>query len=207
MEYEGKILEILEKYIRKDDICVDVGANLGIYTKFFLNELKGTGTVYSIELFPQTFKELSVEISHWPNLRMFNCAASDKDGMVKYYRGSDSSTNNIIGHDMNFSKNKEAGEIQSMKLDTILADEPHIRMIKIDVEGAEIQVLKGMSETFGKTDFIFLECHLDKDWPDLARILIEENDFEVFVIGTENSVSAQDPRPYHAFCKRKGVEI
>jgi FkbM family methyltransferase len=207
MASESEIFEILAKYINKEDVCVDIGANVGVYTKFFLRELKGTGMVYSVELFPKTFNELANEVLHWPNLKMVNCAISDVDGEVKYYLGSDNSTNNIIGHDMNFRENKEIGYIKSMRMDTLLEEEKHIRLIKIDVEGAEIQVLKGMTETFKKTDLIFLECHLDKDWPELAEMLMNQNDFEVFIIGSDKMVSIDDPRPYHALCKRKGVDI
>ena len=207
MTSESEIFEILAKHIGKEDVCVDIGANVGVYTKLFLRELKGTGKVYSVELVPQTFNTLADELNHWPNLKMENCAISDIDGEIKYYAGKDSCTNNIIGHDMDFKKSNEIGQIKSMTLDTLLKEEEHVRLVKIDVEGAEIQVLKGMSETFKKTDFIFLECHLDKDWPELAKILIEENDFEVFIMGTEELVSINDPRPYHAFCKRKGVTI
>ena len=207
MTSESEIFEILAKYIGKEDVCVDIGANVGIYTKLFLKELKGTGTVYSVELVPQTFNILVNDFGHWPNLKIVNCAISDIDGEIKYYAGRDSCTNNIIGHDMEFTKNNEIGQIKSMTMDTLLKEEKHIRLIKIDVEGAETQVLRGMTETFKKTDLIFLECHLDKDWPELAKILIEENDFEVFRMGSDELVSINDRRPYHAFCKRKGVTV
>ena len=200
---EWDITEILSKYIQKNDVCVDVGANEGYYTKFLTKELDGTGKVYSIELFPETFRTLVSELGDQPNLEIINCAASDSDGFVKYYRGRDSSTNNIIGHDMDYNKNEEAGEIRSMKLDTILQSEPRIKFIKIDVEGSENMVLRGMGETLKKTDIIFLECHLDEHWKETANILLVENDFEIFRLEDMKPLSIEDPRAYNVLCKKK----
>lgn len=200
---EHHVINLLSPYLEKNQIYVDIGANIGVYTEFFLKELKGTGKVYSIELFPQTCELLSSKYGHWQNLQIINCAANDFDGTVPFYYGVDDSTHNIIGHDCEFKKNQLAGEIKSMKIDTLLSQEDHIRLIKIDVEGAEISVLKGMKETLLKTDFIFLECHLDKDWPEVAQILTEENKFEIFEITTGTQMTKNDKRPYLSICKNK----
>lgn len=200
---ERHIFELLKPYIEKNKVCVDVGANVGAYTEFFLEQLNDTGKVYSIELVPETYQLLSSKYGHQRNIQIINCAASDVDGTVQFYYGVDNTTHNIIGHDCDFNKNELAGEIKSLKIDTILSGENQIRLIKIDVEGSEISVLKGMKETLQKTDFIFLECHLDKDWPEVAEILTEDNDFEIFEITTNTKMTKKDQRPYLSICKNK----
>lgn len=200
---DKKAFEILKTHIKKNDVCIDIGANTGIYTDFLLRELKGTGKVYSIELFPETYEILISKFNHWPNIELINCAANNFDGMANYFYGRDSCTHNIIGHDMDYNENSLVGQIKSMKIDTIVENENQINFIKLDVEGAEISVLRGMEKTLPKTDLILLECHLDKDWPEVAQILMIENDFELYDLISGEQIKLEDKRPYLSICKNK----
>jgi FkbM family methyltransferase len=129
---------------------------------FFLKTIGNTGKIYSIELHPQTANILTNRFNNYDNVFVFNNAICDKNEMIDYYAGVDSFTNNIIGHDMNYKKNVKIGEISGTTLDNLLRNENHIRLIKIDVEGSELSVLKGMKKTIKKTDYVLLECHLDE---------------------------------------------
>lgn len=191
--------------VQKGDVCVDVGANKGFFSEAFLKKLNGTGKVYSIELMDFACEKFANKFGHWPNVRVINCAVSEEDGICKYYFGVDDSTNNIIGHTMGFDKCKEGGEIASRKLDTILSEEKNVKLIKIDVEGAENMVLKGMTETFKKTEYVFIECHLDKDWEETLEIMITRNNFEVYDASNLEKISIGFSRRYHILCKNPTI--
>jgi FkbM family methyltransferase len=193
----------LKPLIEKGDVLVDVGANQGIYTDFFESIINQDGKIYTIELEPQTFKKLIEKYSNRKNIILENKAISDSCGIVDYYLGVDSFTNNIIGHDMNFKINKKGGKIESVTLDELLENEEHIKLIKIDVEGAEKLVLRGMEKTIPKTDYIFVECHLNEDWDEISDILFDKYDLYCTNVKGDSIVSRESGRIYQCLCRKK----
>jgi len=114
--------KLLSDVIQHGDTVVDVGANLGIYTDFFKKSLNNTGKIYSIELHPDTYNQLKNRFNQ-ENITVLNNAISNVDETIPFYKGSDSCTNNIIGHDCYFQSNPKIGEIQSIRLDTLFKNE------------------------------------------------------------------------------------
>lgn len=56
--YEEFCTEVVKKHIKKGDVCLDVGANIGWYSTLFQRIVGATGAVHSFEPVPQTFAEL-----------------------------------------------------------------------------------------------------------------------------------------------------
>jgi len=200
---DRKNLEKISDLIEIGDILVDVGANVGDYTDFFKNKLNNSGKIYSIELAPETFIELKKKFDSYENIILINKAVSDTNGEIIFYRGKDSFTNNIIGHDMEYRPYTEAGKIESVRLDSLLVNELFIKLIKIDVEGAENLVLKGLEGIIEKIKYILLECHLDKDWPEIREIILNNYDLECYNVLNNIKITHESSRPYQCLCKQK----
>ncbi len=141
-EPEYSMLDIL---LSPGDWVIDVGANIGHYTKK-LSELVGpSGRVIALEPVPDTFSLLSANVSLFPytNISLFNAAASDKlaivgvsvpifpSGLSNYYEAHISSASNSML------------SVLTITLDSLCVDHP-IRLVKIDAEGHEDFVLRGM---------------------------------------------------------------
>jgi|TARA_R110000824_G_scaffold4975_1_gene23309 FkbM family methyltransferase len=188
-----------------DDVVVDVGANLGEYTEYFSSCLKGSGTIYSIELHPNTYQSLLSRFSTKPNIKIFNNAVSDTNGEITYYLGIDSFQHNIIGHDMGYKDRPVGGTVEAITLDSLLANEDKVRLIKIDVEGAELSVLKGMSSTINKTDYILVENHLDEDWEEIRSLLLDTYNLSCMNLMTMEEMTEDTPRVYQCLCKSKSI--
>lgn len=142
-EPEDKILESL---ICEGDFVFDVGANIGHYTKRFSDLVGTTGRVIAIEPIPTTFSLLSANTSlfRFSNVTLLNVAASSAtevigftipflpQGLKNYYMA------NI---------DREHGELKvlCMPVDS-LSLEQKVSLVKIDVEGHELEAIKGMQE-------------------------------------------------------------
>jgi FkbM family methyltransferase len=198
-----KNFQILSEIIKEGDVLVDVGANYGDYTEFFKSKLNGTGTIYSVELHPETYQQLESKFKNNQNIKTFNYAICDIDGEIEYFKGRDAWTNNIIGHDMSFTKNQSLGMIQGITLDTLLKYEKKINLIKIDVEGAEKLVLKGMKNIINNVDNLLIECHLDKDWVEIKDTLIVDLNLLCTDINSGEEVTNNSNRVYQCLCKKK----
>jgi FkbM family methyltransferase len=192
----------IKNLINQNDVLVDVGACLGDYTNFFSDIIGDTGKIYTIELHPTTAETLRNRFLNKSNILIINNAVSDKKEMVSYYAGHDSHTNNIMGHDMEFRPYNKIGDVESTTLDDILVNEEKIKMIKIDVEGAEKLVLKGMDETIKKVEYLLVECHLNEDWGEIRDVLLNKFKLSCKNNITDSEITIESPRPYQCFCKK-----
>ncbi len=142
-------LDFLGHLLKKGDAAVDVGANIGVYTKCLSEAVGSLGHVFSIEPIPSTFDLLSFNIQKLDlsNVTLFKCAISDFDGEVKmsipvYSTGGDNFYEAGI---LNKSfDNKKIVKVKSLSLDSLLKDfNLKVSFIKIDVEGHELKVING----------------------------------------------------------------
>lgn len=197
-----KTIQYVSNLIEPNDVLVDVGANNGEYTDFFNGRTNGKGKIYCIELLPETYNSLVNKFKNDSNIIVLNHAICDKNEMIPYYGGVNSQTNNIIGHDMNFNPNGKLGEISGLRLDTLLETEEQIKLIKIDVEGAELSVLKGLEGIINKVDNLLIECHLDKDWSEINDLLLKTYKLSCTNVLTNTEITTDSPRAYQCFCKK-----
>lgn len=146
----------------------DVGAHKGIVTNHFIELAGPTGFVYSFELNPYNYSLLMAFRSN--NCIIENLAISDSSGVVDFYGRHDEANVNIIGHDTSFIKMEKKGEIKSISLDEYFKDKK-VDYLKIDVEGAELKVLKGGINTIRNCKYVIVECHFDEDWEEIFNFL------------------------------------
>ncbi len=138
---------LLEKLVNPGDWVVDVGANVGHYTKR-LSDLVGTrGRVIALEPVPTTFALLSANaqlFSH-SNVTLINAAASNKLDVVGM---SIPSSPNGLSNYYQASLDPVAESpfsVLTISIDSLLSDKT-VALIKIDVEGHEALALAGMQQ-------------------------------------------------------------
>lgn len=137
--------EILHTLVSTGDWVIDIGGNVGHYTKK-LSELTGaTGRVIVFEPVPETFTLLAANVQNLlvSNVTLINAAASDKTELV----GMNIPTFNT-GLRNFYQAHISSTSTDSLQVLTISVDslelEHTISLVKIDAEGHELSVLKGM---------------------------------------------------------------
>jgi FkbM family methyltransferase len=142
-------LKHLIGYLRLDDgVFIDVGANLGKYTIAVARELGNKGVVVAIEPNPDVYERLllNIKLNRLTNVIPLNVAADSQNRKVHLF------VNSIYhGSSSLLAKEKELPfiEVTAKRLDDIISElgiYSGIRLVKIDVEGWEAEVLKGMRE-------------------------------------------------------------
>lgn len=150
LEKEPEI-KVVQYLVRPGDFAIDIGANIGIYSKV-LSELVGPGgRVYSIEPFPPTFEILYYNLRklHLENVVLLNVAISDSNALVTMglpYDSSGAETHyraSIMKDNTDQSKTKITN-VQATTIDSsFLRDAKKISFIKCDVEGHELACING----------------------------------------------------------------
>jgi FkbM family methyltransferase len=142
------------KNINDGDIVVDLGGNIGIFNRWAYSQ--GAAKVISFEPDKRYFKLLSLNSD--PKSILFNAAISDKMGEINIYESKHLGGSSLI----EFSNYINKYKIRTYTLDYLfeinLID--HIDFLKIDIEGSEINALKGINnENLKKVKTIVMEYH------------------------------------------------
>ncbi len=140
----------MEKYLsdKINPIILDVGANIGNYTKDILNS-NSTAFVFAFEPHPSTYKKLTANIIS-NNFKAFNVGVGDKNGNLELY---DDDTNDGSAHASLYKDvikdlhkgNPISHTVEIIKLDEFLHNHNinTIDLLKIDTEGNEYKVMLG----------------------------------------------------------------
>jgi FkbM family methyltransferase len=144
--FEAGILSVFRGFLAEGDVFLDVGANIGFLSLVAARFVGGSGTVYAVEPHPETYKILqeNIHINRIKNVCPMNIALGAEISEARIYdnpKRSRGAASLIRPSDAT----EQSGKPCRVTTIDILLEEgmcpPHL--IKIDVEGFELEVLKG----------------------------------------------------------------
>lgn len=158
-KYDFQTTELIRRHLKPNSNCIDIGANLG----HILMEIVAAapkGKHFAFEPIPDLYKSLKKKFSK--NTTVYNFALSSKRGSTtfNYYPGRPAVSgflerNKLIGQEPTLLS------VQMEVLDEIIPPNIKIDLVKIDVEGAEYQVLLGAKNLLQKNKpLVLFECGL-----------------------------------------------
>jgi len=159
--YLGSMYELIKVNLPGDSICVDAGAHYGFWSLKMSSRCK---LIIALEPVPGNFVVLynSIIASNAKNILPFMLAAGEARGVgtIVKLRGA---TDDMYTMQERLGEIQEKYVVRVIDLDTLLdkLSLQRINLIKIDVEGFEEHVLKGLMKRIAKgfIDFIILEVH------------------------------------------------
>lgn len=135
--------ELVKKEIKNGDTVLDVGANIGYYTLIFARLVGKSGRVFAFEPDPDNFALLkkNVELNGYNNVTLVQKAVADKNGILNLYKSGRRGDHRIYNsHDRRAFVN-----VGVVKIDDFLDFyKKPVNFIKMDIQGAEGLVLRGM---------------------------------------------------------------
>ena len=170
---EQNELDAFFSLIKKGNKVLEVGTHIGYFTQVFEEIVGEEGQVIAIEPTPESIFYLKKNIS--PKTKIICKAASDFSGEGIFYTTNFGGFTNSLDGDFTKSRNKEhkqfqhiSSEVKSIKVGVDTVDnickknnfQPNF--LKIDVEGAELKVLKGAQNTLTKVDALMVEICSNK---------------------------------------------
>lgn len=152
--YEKDETEFLKQILHKGDIFVDVGSNFGYYTLLASVIVGKKGKVFSFEPDHYNFSILNrnSKINQRNNITCINKAVGEKSQRVNFYIDTD----NYGRHNIIQNGRKDVSKVDLISLDNFFDKGFKIDVIKIDVEGVEEFVIKGMKKLINSNPSIKL---------------------------------------------------
>lgn len=155
--YEPEQTALFVEHVRPGATVLDVGANAGYYTLLAATLAGPEGRVVAFEPEPAIarFLRRHVAINRLRNVRVEEAAVSDRDGTARFEGGTGSGTGHLTG------AGAGGREVRTVRLDTLCAASGLAPdAVKMDVEGAEMDALRGARETLARhRPVLFLSTH------------------------------------------------
>lgn len=162
---------LLDAMILPGDCVIDIGANVGFYTRRFAELVGQKGRVIAFEPVPETFAQLAnnLDICGLNNTTLINAAVSEHPGFTGMIIPSYPDVQQLNYYQAHLSAD-EALQVLAVNLDAFPLP-VRIALIKIDVEGNEMPALKGMHGLLRRDHPILIVETSDQDvWDFLASI-------------------------------------
>jgi FkbM family methyltransferase len=148
-------------------VFLDVGTNLSWVTDELLKYDK-KGQIHCFEPHPVLFKNLQEKHKDNESIILNEVAVSNNNEGAYLYFKKEPTSNTDDGSTLNIKKNNVSGEykkmVKTIKLSDYISKFDNVDVLKMDIEGAEYDVLEELIETgaIHKIKYIFYECHAHK---------------------------------------------
>jgi FkbM family methyltransferase len=204
--FEQDVQVFIERFLRKGDVFVDVGANIGLFT-VIASELVGSeGQVHAFEPVKKTFDRLqeNVEVNRFENVTCHQIAISDEVRQLEMVISTDGhdAWNSLGVPTMGNAESREL--VQCVRWDDVALKyelEGCVTMMKIDVEGWEQHVIQGGLTFFASAEAPTLVVEFTDDAARRAGSscstvygMLEKLGYRLFSYSAEaNDLSVQPP--------------
>jgi FkbM family methyltransferase len=174
--YEPEVQAAVAAVVRAGWTCADVGAHHGIFTRLLAELVGERGRVVAFEAHPGNARRLrrSLQSRHRNRVTVENLAVTDgASGRVTLHRGRGrvSQEWNVVGTDLEGRPTPPELEVGATSLDSYFAH-GNLNFAKIDVEGAEANVLRGMRRLLRESrPILAIEFHTETGWAGRSFLL------------------------------------
>ena len=172
---------------KKQPVIFDCGANIGISCLFFKEEYP-QAIIHAFEPDPTIFKVLSENLqrNQITDVQLYNAAVWKKEETLEFSsEGADGGALATGG--------TQTVKVKAIRLKDKIEAVGEIDLLKIDVEGAEVEVMRDCADALGKVQNIFVEYHSFNDQPQHLNEILEvlaKNGFRYYI---ENESSRKIP--------------
>jgi FkbM family methyltransferase len=165
--YEAEELALMRQFLKPGQVILDVGANVGYLTRFLGRATGPDGKVYAFEPNPLIFSLLSRNVAKLKQVSVFNFGLSSNAGAFPLFLAGNNHSVASFAKEypaihLVFQENVELSSIQAKVVigDEFLDQEgiEQVDLIKIDVEGWEINALSGLEKTIAASKNLTIFC-------------------------------------------------
>ncbi len=173
---EPLVVKSITDILKNGDVFVDLGCNVGTYSLLASKLVGDNGKIISVDANPDNIEILkkNMKLNNVKNILPINLAVSDKNGFSEFYLTGKSGTGSLA--DQNLESFLKKIQIETKTLDNLLESINHfkeIKLIKIDIEGSEVDCIKEGMNVIKITKNFLIECHSTSNKLKIEKLLKE----------------------------------
>jgi FkbM family methyltransferase len=161
--YEPPVTRLLQRRLGRGGTMVDVGANWGYFTLLAAAIVGHEGRVISLEPDPRHFAALesNVRLNGFSQIQSMPKAAGANDGVATLAGYDDRSANRGVSRIGPASDGQRSFQVECVRIDGVTAGLDRVDVLKLDVEGGELDALEGMRDGLAAHRYraLLLELH------------------------------------------------
>jgi FkbM family methyltransferase len=151
LQYDIQTIEVMKRVLTEDSNCIDIGCHEGSILAEILR-FSPKGTHFAFEPLPAMYQGLLKTFGEFENINLYDFALSDTEGVFSFQHvESNPGYSGFLKR--RYDRPSEVVQeirVRANRLDNLVPDNVPVRFIKVDVEGAELQVFRGAAETIRK---------------------------------------------------------
>jgi len=192
--YEKETVSLVKKKIKRGMTIVDVGAHIGYYTRIFSELAGNNGTVYAFEADPENFALLEKNTKHLANVKCYQLAVTDHAGTIDFYHCDEKTGCHSTISELPINLPVRKISVQAADIDSMFAKEQikSVDLVKIDVEGGEPAVLRGMRKILKANSSIQLVMEFAPAWILAGGVDLKNFLEEITALGFKISIITKD---------------
>ena len=210
--------KIIRRLVKPGDCVLDIGANIGFYTRYFSRLVGPAGEIHAFEPDAAHFQRLTQRTGHWPNVHRYHAAVGEKTGTITLYL-SDALNVDHRTYPVEEDSRKTV-EINCVCLDSRFS-EKKVDFIKMDTQGYEYAILQGMQAILQRSANLrmileFWPAGLRKagSSPEAVLQLLRDHGFEIYLVSStsivrfhESLIRTQGTEYYNLFVTRQPLAL
>ena len=191
LSLEDRIIEFAKTLLNAGDVFVDVGCHIGKYSVIIANHVGTQGKVYAIDANPENIAVLkkNIALNRLTNITIINKAVSDKEGITKFYLRPSSGMGSLSA-----TEGPKSITVNVNTLYNELKEVDKIDLMKIDVEGEEVNVINGAGLLLERTRNLIIECHSPSYRDSIESILHDKFSIKL--------LASHENKRFWLFCER-----
>jgi len=155
-EHEADVIRVFRTFLTQRSVVLDIGANFGLYTALSATIVRKHGRLYAFEGNPRVFESLqrtivANDLYFNPNIVAANVLVSSDSGRGLLHYSANLPSGGTMSDVLLTGGKQHAVEVDMTAIDDFLPSDLAVDLVKIDVEGHEPSVLRGMERTIARS--------------------------------------------------------
>lgn len=156
---DRETIAFIKSKLKPGMTVLDIGANIGFYTRLFGDLVGPSGRVIAFEPDKTNLRHLRDLVTNCANVEIVAAAVGEHDGTIKLYHSNDL---NVDHQTFDIGENRLYRNVPVVTIDSHLRQEQQVDLVKIDVQGYDFHAIRGMSQIIERSHEMLI---LGELWP------------------------------------------